>query len=92
MKWSVLDLKYSWFACFATVNKNITAALSQCPIVHGEVRGQGQPGLTRVSLMRWEDGVCEDISRSGFQEALPACLDAKTNIRKDAEVDSLRRR
>lgn len=26
--WSVLDLKYSLFACFATVNKNIPAALS----------------------------------------------------------------
>lgn len=44
----------------AIVIKNLSSP-QQCPNVHGEVRGQGGPGLIRVSVMCWEDGLCDDI-------------------------------
>lgn len=40
----------------------------QCPIVHGEVRGKVRAAHARLSQMGWEDGVCDDLSSSGFKE------------------------
>lgn len=90
MKCSFLNPNYGCQVHLDTIiNKNLGAALSspqQCPIVHGEVRGQGRPGLIRVSVMCQEDGLCDDIC-----SFLQRCKDDCTHFRKDAKVKRLRR-